>query len=137
MQVANVVLSFILISSIIFLFYKNLKLSYKNTELMEIIIKSYLENSILSSHIETKISNPETENKKDDEGFLKFISESREHAFKYIEESQKVIKDFVRYIDNNIEYLKSDQPKDLKYKTVIRGIENYSNKLKNLLPKDE
>lgn len=137
MQIVDVLVTFVFISLIIILFYKNLKLTYEKTELMESIIKAHMEKSILSDYIDEKITNLDTKNDKDNEGFLKFISESREHAFKYIEESQVTIKDFIRFLDNNVEYLKSNQPKDLKYKTIIKSLENYAGKLKNLLPKDE
>ena len=73
------------------------------------------------------------------EGFLRFVSESRDWAFEYIEEVQKVLNEFVSEVDPLIEYFD-------KYGDSVGMVPNYEamkhissefKKLKNLLPKDE
>lgn len=73
------------------------------------------------------------------EGFLRFISESRDWAFQYIEEFQAGLKDFVASIEPEINYFK-------EYGDVISMSPNYYSlqkivkeydKLKELLPKED
>jgi len=136
MQIVETVITFILVSSILILLFKNIRLRFRNNDLIASLLQSQIDKVILKDHIDKDRTTNEEKDSSND-GFLKFISDSREHAFKYIEESQKTIESFVKFLDNNIEYLKSNQPKDLKYKTVMKSLETYLVKLKNLLPKGE
>jgi hypothetical protein len=73
------------------------------------------------------------------EGFLKFISESRDWAFQYIEEFQAGLNNFVSSIEPEINYFKeygdisSMSP---NYYSLKKIVEEYE-KLKELLPKEE
>jgi len=72
------------------------------------------------------------------EDFVKFLSESRDWAFDYIEQVQTGLKQFVDKVDKNIEYFD-------KYGDVIAMKNNYDalvviseayKEIKNLLPED-
>jgi len=73
------------------------------------------------------------------ENFLKFISESRDWAFNYIEDVQKAISQFVNELEPEINYFKeygdigSMAP---NYYSMKKFVEEYE-KLKMLLPKEE
>jgi hypothetical protein len=73
------------------------------------------------------------------EGFLRFISESRDWAFQYIEEFQAGLKDFISSVEPEINYFKeygdimSMQPNYFSLKKIVEEYE----KLKELLPKEE
>lgn len=73
------------------------------------------------------------------EGFLKFISDSRDWAFQYIEEFQAGLQNFVSSIEPEINYFKeygdinSMSP---NYYSLKKIVEEYE-KLKELLPKEE
>jgi hypothetical protein len=81
------------------------------------ITKLFLENEGLK---EIVFQNRNTDSQSEDvihkENFIKFLSDSRDWAFEYIENSQKIIKEV---------------SEDLK----IKGFEEQSNKLISLLPK--
>ena len=85
------------------------------------ITKLFLENKGLKEII---FQNKNTDNQHDDvihkENFIKFLSDSRDWAFEYIEHSQKTIKEVSDYL--------------IKKNTAL-DIEN-AEKLKNLLSKD-
>jgi hypothetical protein len=73
------------------------------------------------------------------ENFLKFISESRDWAFNYIEDVQKTISQFVNEVDPEINYFK--EYGDIgamapNYHSMKKFVEEYE-KLKMLLPKEE
>jgi hypothetical protein len=61
------------------------KMSLQNLELKEVILKQY--------------TNLNTDNKVAEESFLKFVSDSRDWAFQYIEEVQSGLKQFVSEVD--------------------------------------
>jgi hypothetical protein len=73
------------------------------------------------------------------ENFLKFISESRDWAFDYIEEFQEGLQNFVSSIEPEINYFKeygdimSMSPNYYSLKKIVDEYE----KLKELLPKEE
>jgi hypothetical protein len=74
------------------------------------------------------------------ENFLKFISESRDWAFDYIEEVQKGILKFVNDIDSHIEYFDTysdvisvERPDYAAMKQISKSYKE----LKKLLPKEE
>jgi len=104
----------------------------KNTEMLTTILQLNLDKIILKDRIDYDAGAKSN----DTEGFIKFISESREQAYSYIEESQQAIKSFLSFINDNIDHLKSNSPKDLKYRMIIKSLEKHKEKLKNLLPKD-
>lgn len=128
----EILVTFILVSLIILLFFKNVKLYFSNSELTKNVLQSHIDTFILKEKMDEQLTSKD----KDDDGFIKFITESREYAFKYIEDSQETIKSFIVYFEKNIEHLKNNQPKDIKYKVIIKDLEEYYKKLKSLLPKD-
>lgn len=132
MQLAEIAITFVLILIIIILFFKNIQLHMKNTEMLTTILQLNLDKIILKDRIDYDTGDKDN----DSEGFIKFISESREQAYSYIEESQQAIKSFLSFIDDSIDHLKSNSPKDLKYRIIIKSLEKHKEKLKNLLPKD-
>lgn len=83
------------------------------------LTKLFLENEGLKEVI---FQNKNTNNESDDvihkENFIKFLSDSRDWAFDYIETSQKTIKEVSEELKN-------------------KGLNNYSEKLMSLLPNTE
>ena len=128
----DVIITFLLISLIILLLFKNIKLYFENSELTKKVLQSQIDSFIIKEKMDEELSLKD----KQDDGFIKFITESREYAFKYIENSQEAIKNFIIYFEKNIDHLKNNQPKDLKYRMVIKDLEDHYKKLKSLLPKD-
>lgn len=97
----------------------NLRVTYKNKKLRNQILQLALDKAMLLDSIE-KLSGKQNPIEKT-EGFLKFISDSRDWAFKYIEDVQKAIEDFNEAIDS-----KNDEQ-----------IEIALNNLKSFLPDNE
>ena len=97
----------------------NLRATYKNRKLRDQILQLGLDRAMLLENMD-KISgknNPIEQT----EGFLKFVSDSRDWAFKYIEDVQAAIQDFNLAIES-----KDDEK-----------IESALNNLKNFLPDNE
>jgi hypothetical protein len=110
-----------LIFIVIFVFTlaANLRVTYKNKKLRDQVLQLALDKAMLLDSIE-KLSGKQNPIEKT-EGFLKFISDSRDWAFKYIEDVQLAIEDFNKAIDS-----KDDEK-----------IEIALNNLKSFLPENE
>lgn len=108
-------------------------LTLKNS-LSELNLKAVLLEQTIKQTLEK--TPPAIENS---EGFLKFISDSRDWAFQYIEEFQAGLNNFVSSIEPEINYFKeygdimSMSP---NYYSLKKIVEEYE-KLKELLPKEE
>ena len=85
--IAFIVLFFFVVSD-------NFKVRLKNRKLNKEIDKGILEYMILAKKHEDTIKNNDETSIEKTEGFLKFVSESRDWAFQYIERVQIAIKNF-------------------------------------------
>jgi len=67
-------------------------------------VQTYIDMRILVEDLTKKIDEQSTQPIANSEGFIKFISDSRDMAFKYIEEVQSGLKDFIDDIEPEIIY---------------------------------
>jgi hypothetical protein len=75
----------------------------------------FLENLKLSQHVESIKANQElTDNDIHRENFIKFLSDSRDWAFSYIEDVQKGLTKFVEEVDPSVNYF-------LEFGTISEG----------------
>lgn len=90
-----IVLFFILV-------FKNVQLKIKLSSTTLELIKAHIDKNIISE----KLSETKNKNKADpsSEAFLKFVSDSRDWAYTYIEDVQKSLNDFITEIDPEILY---------------------------------
>ena len=102
-------------------FAVSISLFLKNKKLQETAIVLALEKFTIAKKLESAIFKNESKKLEQTEGFVKFISESRDWAFKYIEDVQKGIQEFEVAIES-----KNDQ-----------RIEDALNNLKSFLPDNE
>lgn len=72
------------------------------------------------------------------DGFIKFISQSRDWAFEYIEEVQKALAEFDKEVAPRLEWATTfgRLAGDTVHTDTINTISEAYNKLKTLLPKD-
>ena len=94
----------IFISVISYLVFRLYKLRKTNHELIGLMLQMDMDKTIFSDQI-TKLTQ-ELENKKleGSDGFLKFVSESRDWAFNYIETTQEEIKKFSEIMEKEKSY---------------------------------
>lgn len=117
LSVSTTVLSFL------FLIQKN-----KNREL----IKNTIEFLILQEEQGKMVK---TDQEKANEDFLKFVSDSRDWAYSYIESVQEEINNFITLVGPDIDYLESYRPPIISDDATNRLIVGYK-KIKGLLPED-
>lgn len=108
---------------------ENLRLKNKNSELLFLLTQTNIDNFIIKNNIHND-SNIEKEH------FNKFLTESREVAFKYIEEVQKELLEFYEDLESDIDYFSNILPTDTNYE-ILTKIKNYKSRVLKLLPEDE
>jgi hypothetical protein len=99
-RVSEAILSLIIltITPVFFISYLRLRKKYSNT--IASIATIFLEKEILLEKIEDMEL---TQSKDVNEGFIKFLSQSRDAAFKYIEDVQVSIQNYVNVLDSGDE----------------------------------
>ena len=71
----------------------NVLLAIKNKKVSDSAMNLILEKYILGKKLEAAITENESKKLEKDDGFVKFLSESRDQAFKYIEDVQNAIQE--------------------------------------------
>lgn len=107
-------------------------------EILEKYVRSEIEKSVILEKLEEVIKENELKNIEGSDGFLKFVSDSREWAFKYIEDVQDAFKKFDGQISADLEYadtygiLSMDMPS----KDALARISKAYKELRQMLPQD-
>jgi hypothetical protein len=121
-----------------FYFISNKKLK----KVLKDLKKLYIDNAVMQEYIDIIKSNEQnniSEEHADKENFIKFLSDSRDWAFTYIEDVQARLKEFIDTVDPDLSYFNkygevgSAYP---HYDSMVR-INNAYKKLKELMPKEE
>lgn len=134
--------SFILLSAFLVVSviqYTILKVKYRKT-LVE-LVQARIDKSVYIDFYQKNLLD-----KKDESGFIsesqddfvKFLSTSRDWAFGYIEDAQRVIGDILSKTDQTIKYHKEFNSMEIEpYKTQLDTLTNAIEELKTLIPKEE
>ena len=120
------------------LIFKNVTLNIKLSESRMEVIRAHLDKTIISEKL---VEVSEKKNKLDDpssEAFLKFVSDSRDWAYQYIDEVQESLNKFITDIEPEIVYFDeygvvgSAYPHYYSMKKISQAYKD----LKKLLPED-
>jgi hypothetical protein len=105
------------------------------------LVKLYVDNAVMQEYIDI-IKTEETISKDDEvidrENFIKFLSDSRDWAFEYIENVQKELQTFVSAVDPDLEYFEQYGEVGSAYPHYdsMKRISVAYKELKSLLPKE-
>lgn len=124
------------IVAIIALVGDNLLQRRKKRKALELYIDTAVDLETLKQEYERVILEVTNQKLEKNDGFVKFISDSRDWAFRYIEDVQKALEDFDKKITPTLEYYST-------YGTALDGLHNEVTKqvseayeeLKKVLPK--
>ena len=139
-MIYNIVI--VALSSAIICFILAYSLSLKKLiSLQKLTNKLYVENFTLEEYVKTlnNLKEDKSDQQVHQENFLKFLSDSRDWAFNYIEEVQSGLNKFIGDVEPEINYFKeygdigSMQPNYYSLKKITEAYEE----LKKLLPKEE
>lgn len=132
--ISNIILSVVIAALAGYVF----KLRRDKKRLLNSITKITLDNFILKGELEKAIATNQDNAIEKTDGFLKFVSDSRDWAFKYIEEVQEGLSKFTNKVGPTIKYLNTygtavEGPHDES----IRIISEAYKDLESLLPDDK
>jgi hypothetical protein len=107
-------------------------------ELLEKYVGVEIEKSIILDKLDLMIKELEAKSVEESDGFLKFVSDSREWAFGYIEEVQTALKEFDDAVSDIFEYSKTYGSIDTESpsKDMLKKVSEAYDKLKTVLPDD-
>jgi|LakMenEpi03Aug12_release.lakeMendotaPanAssembly.Ray.scaffolds.fasta_scaffold214383_5 hypothetical protein len=97
----------VLLLIIVVLLINNLAIRSKNRRLSADIIQIALDKSIISKKLKEELDKKDSDSIEKSDGFLKFISQSRDWAFDYIEQVQAALLEFKNKIEPQILYAKT------------------------------
>jgi hypothetical protein len=138
MQILESIVAGILVTLIIFLVYRLFKIRQFANTLSEAYMQQLADNFLLQKEVERLYQEIENKKLEQTDGFLKFVSESRDWAFAYIEEVQKSLAEF----DNTVEPLLGWAMKfgvlngETAHTKILREISEAYDKLKSVLPEN-
>lgn len=123
---------------IIVLLINNLAIRSKNRKLSAEIIQIALDKAVISQKLKEQLDKKDSESIEQSEGFLKFISQSREWAFDYIEQVQAALVEFKNKVEPQILYAKTygTAVGESAHATVIDKISDAYSDLIKVMPED-
>ena len=132
----DITIFMLFITMFIYLMINNVRVRLKNKKLTLTLLQERIDKNIIIDKISKDLD--KTKPIEQTDGFLKFISESRDLAFSYIEEAQTGISKFVKSVQPEIEYfskfgtLSEGQPLHQSMAIISREYEE----LRKLIPAD-
>lgn len=93
-EILELIVFIVFITMFFFLIYDDLRLRLKIKGLQKDVVQGFLDQAALSDKLKEALKNNDEKKIEQTEGFLKFVSESRDWAFQYIERVQIAIKNF-------------------------------------------
>lgn len=103
-NILNIVLFFLYISSLSVLLYLILRLNIQKKKAIAQLIQSELDNHLIRKQLKEILEENSVRELSESDGFIKFISQSRDWAFQYIEEVQAALAEFDKEISPQLEW---------------------------------
>jgi hypothetical protein len=136
----NLDIVFYIIITIIFviLLVNNILVRVKNKELFVNAVQAELDRMTVYAKVEEMLKERDSASIEKTDGFLKFVSESREWAFKYIEEVQAAISEFDSRLGPVVKYYKeTGKILHTKPSELVKELSSAYDKLMDSMPKEE
>ncbi len=132
------IIAFVLITVIaIACLLQSLYLYNKKQKMLKTLVDLYTTNNALEDMIASQALG-NTDPIEQSDGFVKFLSDSREWAFNYIEDVQKQISDFRSSVSPELKKINSGKKLEkIEMEIMLNNISAAFQKLDNVLPKED
>ena len=102
------------------------------------LIQSELDKALMSKEIQRLMTENSTKELLESDGFMKFISDSRDWAFQYIEEVQNALAEFDKQIEPELKWFRSFGMVmgETAHTDILKRISEAYDKLKSVLPEN-
>ena len=138
MQILESIVAGTLVTLIIFLVYRLFRMRRFASTLSEAYMQQLADNFLLQKEVEKLYQEIENSKLEQTDGFLKFVSESRDWAFEYIEQVQKALVEFDEEIAPQLQWATTygTLTGDTVHTNTINTISEAYDKLKSVLPEN-
>lgn len=139
MDLLNLAL-FITASVLVFvLAYLLIKSNMQKKQILSLYIQSEMYKHMLGQRIEELQKELSAKELSETDGFVKFISQSRDWAFEYIEEVQRVLAEFDKEVGPQLQWANTygSVTGETVHTNTIKVISEAYDKLKSVLPKND
>lgn len=128
----------IFVTLIIYLTYRIYRMRVLFKSLSDMFLQEKADVLLLQKRVQELYQEIENNKLQETDGFLKFVSDSRDWAFQYIEEVQTALSEFDKNVAPELEWAKTFGIVlgESAHTEVLRKISEAYNKLKEVLPKD-
>lgn len=116
----------------------NVRLRLQNNNIRSELAQEIINREIAIHEMQKLMAELDKKNSNQNDGFLKFVSDSREAAFKYIEEVQKAISEFDARVGPAVRYYKeTGKMLDRRPSELVKELAEAYDKLMQSMPKEE
>ena len=138
MDVLNLVLFSTSLVTIFILLYLVIKSNLNKRKILALYIQSEMHKHMLGQKIEELERELSSKELSETDGFVKFISQSRDWAFEYIEEVQKALTEFDKEVTPQLEWANTygKLAGDTVYTNTVNIVSEAYKKLKTVLPEN-
>jgi len=134
MEIFNLIIFIVFILLLALFVFDSVRLRIVNRNLFSKLVQAEIDKNTLADKLNKTILEHSAEKS---DGFLRFVSDSREQAFKYIEEVQDAIKVFDEEIGTTVEhYKKTGKSPTRKQTELLKKISLAYDIIMTLMPKD-
>ena len=126
------------IIALVYLVIERVRLSNANKKALMQLIQSELDKNMLLEKISDLLFEKDNKAIEQSDGFLKFVSESRDAAFQYIETVQSALKDFQKVIGKELNYFNTyGRAVDSPHTAILDNIIVAYEELKKVMPEED
>jgi len=138
MDLLNLALFITSVVAILTLLFLVIRLNIQKRKILSLYIQSEMHKHMLGQKIEELQKELSTKELSETDGFIKFISQSRDWAFEYIEEVQKVLAEFDEKVAPELQWANTfgQVLGDSAHTVVLKRISEAYDKLKSVLPEN-
>jgi effector-binding domain-containing protein len=138
MELVNLIVFLIYLASLLILAYFLVKNNINKRKLLALYIQGEMDRYALGKKIEELSNKLSTLELSESDGFIKFISQSRDWAFEYIEEVQSALAEFDNDITPALDWYKSFGMVlgESAHTDILKKISEAYDKLKSVLPEN-
>ena len=116
----------------------NINTRIQNNKLKANLTQETIDRAIVMEEMRKLMAEIDKKNSNQNDGFLKFVSDSREAAFKYIEEVQAAITEFDQRVGPVVKYYKqTGKILERKPSELVRELTSAYDKLMESMPKED
>ena len=138
MNIPNLIVFSLYILTTIVLLSFTIKFYVQRKKIFALYIQSELDKHLIYQKLEEVSRELSAKDLAETDGFVKFISQSRDWAFEYIEEVQQALSDFDKEISPQLQWSKTfgQVLGDSAHTAVLKRISEAYDKLKSVLPEN-